>query len=95
MAVLALVMADLALRVALVSHLGLADLQRAVIVPLARRRAWSQRGGVSARTGWAAGAGAASRRGRAVHFRLTRRRCQRRTVPGVTSVCARSYLGRI
>jgi hypothetical protein len=25
-----------------------------------------------------------------VHFRLTRRRCQRRTVPGVTSRCARS-----
>jgi len=30
-----------------------------------------------------------------VHFRLTRRRCQRRTVPGVTSLCARSHLGRI
>src|SRR5437868_137555 len=29
-----------------------------------------------------------------IHLRVTRRRCQRRTVPGVTSRCARSLAGR-
>ncbi|ABW09998.1 hypothetical protein Franean1_0539 [Parafrankia sp. EAN1pec] len=29
-----------------------------------------------------------------VHFRVIRRRCHRRTVPGVTGRCARSVLGR-
>ena len=29
-----------------------------------------------------------------MHLRVTRRRCQRRTVPGVTSRCARSLAGR-